>query len=1034
MATPGLYEYIPLDGTQSEKVKDDENSLQTITDYNAVRRSLTTRKGHLTRAKNLVIRDKDYNDKFRLKNKVTYERYLETKVTLEDRWDMLLNCYRRLLQLLPLQTDTILEEYEESYEVFWNSRDVVDTLLAISDPFPQNRQNGQDQNDQVEPREAQPEKVAEWAKALKPTTLTETSHASMFKDFEERLFIFFKANKIFKASPQEQREVARQYLSKNLYDIIRNQLTPELPVFFSRDEEGYVPGEINSMMELLEKEFKSLQPTTNRRLDVFRKKQRAGQSSAAFCSEVVREAQAANMQALTEEDICSLIIINGLTSNTEVEEVLKNFRAEDELDLQVIIESVKTLEKNKRTTGCVSKESEIFQMSAYKKQEMEKRKNYALENFYCNNCNTKGHTTDRCSQRSNNSSNRGRGQGQNRGRGNGRGQNHGHSNRGGSSNRGQPNRGRGRGYSFSNRGQNRGHHTQSQNNKPQNNSQVNTLVQKPNELASLINLNTEGKTPSYLNVLTGDKTEEPEQSSSSALVQNQFSQFAMDPMDFNPNIPLFMQMSGHSRPPPMTPAPELSDPIASTSQEHDYVLDLSKSANEPIETETGVETVEITVDPTNFPTQYLEERPSGMPRNKWIKAQTYNKYYYKNCKHRMNNRNRKANHKDCIRYFSDQAGMNNVQCRIFAPRGSKAWKRAVVSARYELLSKGYLAKHKQKFRKLRINDRVLVRSNFGYYDKVGKIIGFLEHDNIYLDNSRKEKDRCRSVEILMDDGNRVKRAVEHCITLHALDKHAMKNNLIFTVDNEPFDFSTIEEVAKDPTFIFSLVDAYNEPTKKFTESEIFTDSYTDMSSCDERPDEVIKYLKNKRPKGKKRFTTYPKNETVQDAILSRRKTVNILRKPSSNSALDNPYEEAYLTTPKTNFVGFQPKKSEAKSKKKTFSSHFLPMKNDIEKAIEKRPFLEGSCENLLPIFNQESSSDSETFDDISNISEYFQDASKSKVNSAQAAEASAAARDFDGAQEGTLESESRAELPSSQPIQASAAATSSFSSSQNKHC
>ena len=1032
MAIPGLYTYIPLDGTQSEKIKADEEYLQTLTDFNEVKRSLTTRKGHLTRAKNLVIRDKEYNDKFRLKGKATYERYLETKITLEDRWDMLLNGYRRLLQLLPLQTDEILAQYEETYAVFWDSRDVIDALIEISDPFPQDRPNGQDQIIQQEPREAQPEKVADWAKALKPTTLTETSHASMFQDFEERLFIFFKANKIFKASPQEQREVARQYLSKNLFDIIRNQITPELPVFLTREDEGYVPGEINSMMELLQKEFRSLQPTTNRRLAVFRKKQRAGQSSAAFCSEVVREAQAANMQALTEEDLCSLIIINGLTSNSEVEEVLKNFRAEDELDLQVIIESVKTLEKNKRTTGCVSKESEIFQMSNYKKHEMQKRKNYALENYFCSGCQTRGHTNDRCPQRSNSSSSRGRGQvqsrGQNQNRGRGRGQNHGNSSRGGSSARGQTNRGRGRGHSFSsNRGQNRGNNAQTQNNQPQNPSQnpsqLNTLVEKPHDFASLINFqtrefNTEGKYPSYLNVFTGDEIQpqQLEHPSSSGQVQNRFT---MDPMDFNPNVPLFMQMSGPVGPATMRPASEFP-PSTSISQEHNHVLDLSlKSASQPvlapaqeepiIESEVDVEAIEVPVDPNFMLANQFEDRPKGRPRSKW------SKYYNKDRSYRVINKNRKANPEDCIRYFSDQPGMSNVQCRIFAKRGSKAWKRAVVSARYEMLSKGYNKMHKKRFRKIRINDRVLVRSNYGYYNQLGTVIGFLEHDQVYLANSRKQKDRCRSVEIMLDEGGEpVKRAIEHCIPIHALDKHAKKQNLVFTVNNQPFDFTEIEDFVNDPSFIFSLVDTYNESfrTLRGTEIETFTDSYDDMSSCDERPEELIQYLIGKKPNTKKKFSYCPSNN--QESVASRISTVNILRKQSSQSTCENSLEKANLAMSEPTNVKFR---------------------NDFKKAIEKRPFLEGSCENFL---HTESSSDNDIYDDISSLSKFFQKSSNSTEISANDAEGSSAARYFDGAQDGKQESESRAELPSSQPVQASAAAAaataaaSTSSSNQNR--
>ena len=497
-----LYFLIPRDGEVTEKIKADEDQLQTMTDFNSVRNSLTTRKGHLTRMAKQVKRDSDYNDRFKMSGKATFDRYVATRDALIDRYEMTLNGYRRLLQLTPLQQETIFREYEESYEIYWNSRDVIDVLCGIANPFPKEEENRRNQEQNQAPQ--QPERVADWAKTLKPPTLTESSLPANFKEFFERLKIYFTANRVDRATPAEQREVLRQYISKNLYDSIRNDITPEMEVFMDINDDRYEEDHMNCVMDLLEREFRTLQPTSNRRLAVFRKKQRAEQSGSSFAAEVIRDAEAANLRDLNEEDLCALIIINGLRNESDVQDILKQFKPEDDLDLHVIQEGLKTLEKTKRTAKSMSgNQSEIFKMSNYKKNQRAQRQSYARANYFCGECKTSGHTNDRCPKKGNERQSRsksrnGRGRGSQPSRGRGRGR------------PSYPTNRRYRSQSRSNRSKSRGRSGSRGNSRKQSHfksmtSSTNSEERSQVASAATPSLNTQGKNVNYFNALTSEQ-------------------------------------------------------------------------------------------------------------------------------------------------------------------------------------------------------------------------------------------------------------------------------------------------------------------------------------------------------------------------------------------------------------------------------------------------------------------------------------------------------------------------------------------------
>ena len=167
------------------------------------------------------------------------------------------------------------------------------------------------------------------------------------------------------------------------------------------DDENYIDDEENSVMELLQNEFRRLHPTITRRLALIKKSQRAEQSSLAFLSEVKRDALSANLRDVDEQALTCMILINGLSSEELRAELLDLFEVDEDLTLATIESGIRKYEANKKTTDYVQgRKSDLFQVSNYKnkKSERQRRKEYALANYFCDKCQQKGHTMDRCHQ------------------------------------------------------------------------------------------------------------------------------------------------------------------------------------------------------------------------------------------------------------------------------------------------------------------------------------------------------------------------------------------------------------------------------------------------------------------------------------------------------------------------------------------------------------------------------------------------------------------------------------------------------------
>ena len=100
-----------------------------------------------------------------------------------------------------------------------------------------------------------------------------------------------------------------------------------------------------------------------------------------------------------------MIIVNGLSSEDLRSELLDLFDVDEDLSIATIEAGVRKFEANKRTTSYVQgqgRKSDLFQVSNYKKGQRQSRREYALQNYYCDHCDTKGHTVSRCPNKSQN--------------------------------------------------------------------------------------------------------------------------------------------------------------------------------------------------------------------------------------------------------------------------------------------------------------------------------------------------------------------------------------------------------------------------------------------------------------------------------------------------------------------------------------------------------------------------------------------------------------------------------------------------------
>ena len=374
----------------STKTLEDAKVLNKVTDLPDLQRRATSRRGGVTKALNRINRDKEYYDKFNLRGKQSHSRYEDTKAFLDERMGMVVNIYRRILQVIQLDKATFEKEFEEVSKAYFDGRNVIDALLDFSDPSPS--------KSQVQAAAAPNKGLAKATlEVLKPDRITEESLPQTFFDFNERLHTYMSANGILQISLQDQRQIARSFMSTQLWNLIRDRITANMPVFMDKDSEKYIEGEQNSLMELLELEFRRLHPVLTRRLALMKKSQRTEMSNLAFISEVKRDAVSANLRDIDEEALTCIVILNGINDQKLRIELLDLFGPQDDLKLSTIESGVRKYDANRVTANSLHvNDAQIMQLSSYKKNRNIQRREFALKNYFCDKCHQKGHTSSHC--------------------------------------------------------------------------------------------------------------------------------------------------------------------------------------------------------------------------------------------------------------------------------------------------------------------------------------------------------------------------------------------------------------------------------------------------------------------------------------------------------------------------------------------------------------------------------------------------------------------------------------------------------------
>ena len=94
-------EQIPWHFFNTKTLRDGEE-LAKVGDLTDLQARAISRRGYVTRALKRIQSDKEYFEKIRVQGKQSHARYEESRSFLELRMAMVVNVYRRILQIVPL--------------------------------------------------------------------------------------------------------------------------------------------------------------------------------------------------------------------------------------------------------------------------------------------------------------------------------------------------------------------------------------------------------------------------------------------------------------------------------------------------------------------------------------------------------------------------------------------------------------------------------------------------------------------------------------------------------------------------------------------------------------------------------------------------------------------------------------------------------------------------------------------------------------------------------------------------------------------
>ena len=365
-----------------------EDNVQTIKD------SLRARKGHLTRALGLVVRDQTFDRDTNSKGNYFADRYKNTLVIVRDRFQKVENAYSRLKILDEDNEETYETQQNADEDRFLQARDDLQKLIANA----LGAQQAQPQNAVAEGNNLGRNQPLKAAQDLKPPVLEESMTPQLFADWKARIQNYFNANGLVQRPAVEQQQYARAFISPSLWADLETHVEAEMHVIAEAPADGAQGGDPpRTLLDLVEDEYKRIYPLVTRRLNLFRKSQRSDQSALSFCMELKRDLIAADARALQENDILTCLLIKGIKSQALRKELLENFDDEGNCEFRTLEQEIRKFESMSRTSDFVTgkEQSNAYKLSSYKKE----KRNSRIEKdskVTCSFCKKKNHSSDEC--------------------------------------------------------------------------------------------------------------------------------------------------------------------------------------------------------------------------------------------------------------------------------------------------------------------------------------------------------------------------------------------------------------------------------------------------------------------------------------------------------------------------------------------------------------------------------------------------------------------------------------------------------------
>ena len=156
----------------------------------------------------------------------------------------------------------------------------------------------------------------ESAEMLKPKFKLSFKHKPLEqKEWMEDFYSYCRISRILDSTPEVGQVFLRRFLCRDVWVRIKMDFDSDTPVW-SPDKN------VETCLSILEKHFLVHYPLIRRRMEFFNLRQKQGQSSSSFLSDLKRFSEVAKAEDMTSDDIVVVIFLNGLNSESMRQEIV----------------------------------------------------------------------------------------------------------------------------------------------------------------------------------------------------------------------------------------------------------------------------------------------------------------------------------------------------------------------------------------------------------------------------------------------------------------------------------------------------------------------------------------------------------------------------------------------------------------------------------------------------------------------------------------------------------------------------------------